>query len=119
MVGLIMIPLFAMLIHNRFVNGHYHRLPSGQIVYHYHPYQQQADAEAETSGSPYAGHHHSSLDFSLISVFTGAELFVGLVFLFIGFVLAQWVRKFVFSAILFLNRFKVRYSDPRAPPSLA
>ena len=114
---MIMIPLFVLLIHNRFVNGHYHRLPNGQVVYHYHPYA--ASTTGGSTGSPFAAHHHTTLDFSIITSIFGGEIFVGLVFLFAGFLLIQQIHRLIIQVCLFFNRLKVRYSDSRAPPCIA
>lgn len=112
-VGLIMIPLMALLIHNRFANGHVHKLPNGEVIYHYHPYDK---GETSSEKDPLSRHHHNNLDYSIISMIAGGEFFYGFIFAFTGFILTRYFRKFSRFFIHFLNRLQVRYADPRAPP---
>lgn len=45
---------------NSNLNQHYHKLASGSIVKHAHPYKK------EHSGVPFQSHHHSSFEFLLL-----------------------------------------------------
>ncbi|MGM0613553.1 MAG: hypothetical protein ACQESM_08605 [Bacteroidota bacterium] len=112
-VGLIMIPLIALLIHNRFANGHFHKLADGEVVYHYHPYDK---SETSSESDPLSRHHHNALDLSIISMIAGGEFFYGFIFAFAGFILTRYLRKVGRFLTHFLNRFQLRYADPRAPP---
>ncbi|MFO8086542.1 MAG: hypothetical protein R6T91_01885 [Bacteroidales bacterium] len=113
LLGLLLIPLMAFLIHNRFANGHYHHLPNGEVVYHYHPYHKADQAGSE---EPFAGHQHSKMDFLMIALFFGGEfiflfgvLLLGLNNLALVRVLIRWVPHYT-------KRFRFDYSDSRAPP---
>ncbi len=114
-VGLLMIPFFVLFLHNRFANGHYHYTPDGDVVYHSHPFQKSVDTSSDT---PFANHHHSTVDFSMIAMITGGDLFAGLVFVFAAFILNRFPQRCIRVADICVSRFKIRYSDSRAPPSL-
>ena len=108
-----MIPLMALLIHNRIANGHYHILPDGEVVHHYHPYDK---SESGSSDSPFAGHHHSAVDFNIIAMITGGVIFWGFVFTFFGFLIAENFQKILQRLHYFLPRLFNSYADARAPP---
>ncbi|MFO8054769.1 MAG: hypothetical protein R6U19_06350 [Bacteroidales bacterium] len=112
-VGLIMIPLMALLIHNRFANGHFHQLANGEVIYHYHPYDK---SETSSETNPISGHHHNALDLSIIAMIAGGAFFFGFIFIFHGFILTRHLHKFGRFLTHLFNRLKVRYADPRAPP---
>lgn len=114
-MGLLLIPLMAFLIHNRFANGHYHHLPNGDVVYHYHPYHKADQAGSE---EPFAGHQHSKMDFLMIALFFSAEFA-----LLMGAILLSFTHRALQSVFFpwvshFSKRFRFNYSHSRAPPAI-
>jgi len=49
------------LVFNSAVNGHYHKLANGDIVYHSHPFK-----HSESSNSPFEEHRHNRTELLLI-----------------------------------------------------
>jgi len=58
----ILLPAILYLYYNAAINGHYHKLSDGEIVYHAHPYQHQT-----SNNSPFENHHHSDYEYSVLA----------------------------------------------------
>ncbi|MCK4407019.1 MAG: hypothetical protein KAV44_05035 [Bacteroidales bacterium] len=50
------------LYFNQASNGHYHKLPNGEIVHHAHPYNHQNNNE-----SPFEDHKHSKSEYFILA----------------------------------------------------
>ena len=59
----ILLPAIFLLYFNQVNNGHYHKLPNGEIVYHAHPFHHQDNHE-----SPFENHHHSESEYIILAL---------------------------------------------------
>ena len=78
----IIIPVFLIIVFsfltNNIVNQHFHKLSSGQIVKHAHPYNE------ENSGTPFQKHHHSSSELLFLEQMSNTVFWVCLFFAFMA-----------------------------------
>ncbi len=103
----LMIGILGMLIANKAIFTHSHRLSDGTVIEHAHPYDKSNDSE------PYKSHHHTNVE---LLFFQNLEILSLIVFLiFISFTLAKRaiysfyiVKRYIASCIFFYNG--------RAPP---
>lgn len=58
-VPLVMLAMASFVVNSN-LNQHYHKLDSGSIVKHAHPYNK------ENAGIPFQSHHHSTFEFFLL-----------------------------------------------------
>ncbi len=58
----LLLPAIFCLYFNQAINGHYHKLPNGEIVYHAHPYHHQ-----NNNGSPFENHKHSKSEYFILA----------------------------------------------------
>jgi len=76
----VMVLIIICFLANSNVNQHYHKLASGYVVKHAHPYKK------ENSGVPFQSHHHSSSEFFLLdSLSIALCTFVSIVLVFLLF----------------------------------
>lgn len=58
-IGIILIVSAMLSIYNLGFNGHYHKMPNGAMVMHYHPYNDNST----NTNTPFKKHTHSEVDF--------------------------------------------------------
>ena len=68
----ILLPAIFLLYFNKVNNGHYHKLPSGEVVYHSHPYQHQ-----NNNKSPFENHHHSKSEYIIFALLSNPLVLLG------------------------------------------
>ena len=68
----ILLPAFFCLYLNQVFNGHYHKLPNGEIVYHAHPFQHQNNNE-----SPFENHRHSESEYIILALLSNPLVLLG------------------------------------------
>ncbi|MBE9480625.1 MAG: hypothetical protein IMY69_02895 [Bacteroidetes bacterium] len=59
----LLLPAIFGLFFNQATNGHYHKLPNGEIVHHSHPYHHQDNHE-----SPFENHPHSESEYFILAL---------------------------------------------------
>lgn len=59
----ILLPAIFCLYFNQASNGHYHKLPNGEIVHHAHPYHHQNNNE-----HPFEDHQHSKSEYFILAL---------------------------------------------------
>ncbi len=96
-------PAVIFLFLNSAINGHYHRLADGKIIYHAHPFNKKAESSVPFNSN----HHHSKLQLTIISLVTkvfysGILSFLLLVAITLPFIILikQAVDKVFYSAFL-------------------
>jgi hypothetical protein len=60
---ILLFPALSWLFINNSINGHSHRLKSGYIIYHAHPYKKD-----NTGKSPFQSHNHSNRELFLLDL---------------------------------------------------
>ena len=90
--GKALIPFFiailACFIANSSLNWHFHKLPTGIVVEHAHPYQKSK------SGVPFQNHNHNSFEFFFLSQISIAVFtFTILVFIFSNLIFSTGFKK--------------------------
>jgi len=105
----LMVIILCLMITNKAVYTHVHKMPDGSIVYHAHPFHKT------DSTSPYATHQHTTLEFFF---FENLYIFLPLILLFLAVISVSKRKKYeLINVENFINDYKLCLSD-RAPPSL-
>lgn len=65
-VSVLFIPIIVGITISSVLNGHYHKLPDGEVVYHSHPYKE----DTSPSDSPFQKHHHTPSEYFLFQQLT-------------------------------------------------
>ena len=110
LVTIIMIGLFGMLLTNKAIFMHVHKLEDGSIVVHSHPYN------TSDNTTPYKTHHHSKTELLFIQSLELLLLFIlATVFFHAGIRQFKVISKIKdFYLIQYFNLFQ-----ERAPPSFS
>src|SRR6056297_914430 len=58
----VMLPIICWVFFNSIHNGHFHKLPSGEIIYHSHPHHD----DNQSSSDPFNKHNHTKAQFVII-----------------------------------------------------
>lgn len=78
----IIIPVFLIVVifflTNETINQHFHKLSSGQVVKHAHPF------ERDSTGNPFQEHHHSSSELLLLEFMSGTVFWIYLAIILIA-----------------------------------
>lgn len=108
---IIIIPAICWLFINSFINGHYHKLNNGEIVYHCHPFTHN-----KNNTSPFEDHRHTESE-----CFFLAQISNPLVILFLFLILIGQFITLCIDIILYRYSYHVMKSffydnNYRAPP---
>ncbi len=106
-VVLVLIGVMGMLIANKAVFLHTHKLSNGVVIEHAHPFDKSNDSK------PYKTHHHSNAAFYL---FTNLEILFLVLFLSFAFVLFVKKEQFLFESKVRYNSIGKSQKKGRAPP---
>jgi hypothetical protein len=101
---------FFLNSYNAFINGHYHRLLDGQIIFHAHPYEKQT-----TDSNNFPVHSHSKiqlLNYELLTTLLFAFLIVIIIFHF-NFIKTNTVE---IVQLLLHFFYIIRFHFRRGPP---
>lgn len=111
-ISLLLIPLVVGIGINYIQNGHYHKLPGGEVVQHAHPYEKDTSAP----DSPFQKHHHTSFEYFLFDQLTNESYLPvnELAFLNIPFTDGELLEP-LYIVHYFSSRIS-HYSSPRGPP---
>ena len=111
-ISLLLIPLIVGIGINYIKNGHFHKLPDGEVVQHAHPYKK----DTSPPDSPFQKHHHTSSGYFLFNQLTPQPYIPseGLSLLDVSFVIEEIIQP-VYQ-IHFNQWYIYLYSSPRAPP---
>jgi len=73
---ILLFPAISWLFINSAINGHYHKLNNGEIIYHCHPYKHD-----KNKNSPFEDHHHTESECLIIAQISNplVSLFVFLI----------------------------------------
>lgn len=108
----IIIPATVWLVINSTVNGHYHKLQDGKIIYHCHPFKHY-----ENNKSPFEDHHHSKSEYFILDQISHT-LALFSVFL-ISYLITFTYKKINCFRVLILPSKKYFFSrNYRSPPVL-
>ena len=107
----ILLPAIAWIIINSFINGHYHRLPNGEIIYHAHPYDKHQDENL-----PIKSHHHTKIEYILLCLIANPVFLLTSSFIALCVFLqsSNQIKSF-YSFVITLKEFH-NLQNPRAPP---
>ncbi len=109
--SVLLIPIVALLFYNQVANWHFHKLPSGYIVEHAHPY-----SKSQKSDSNFPKHSHTELELIVLAIlYTTVSLLVLVIpFAFAGqFIVKEVVTQYSFC----LHKSSNRLADSlRGPP---
>ncbi len=114
-ISRVLIPVFLVLIcfyiTNETINQHYHKLSSGIILSHSHPYHENNDA-----GVPFKNHNHSSGEFIVLQLIS-TTLFWFCILIFLLAPILFVFKKHTFQIIiLFRKRDLYFLRNYHAPP---
>lgn len=106
-VVLILIGVMGMLIANKAIFLHAHKLSNGVVIEHAHPFDKSNDS------GPYKSHHHSNAEFSLLS-----NLEILFLVLFLTFAFGLFIKKeqSLFKTKVRYNLIGISLKKGRAPP---
>ena len=68
--ALLLIPAMLWLFFNASANWHYHKLPTGEVVKHSHPFSPSPN---NNTPSPFQGHEHSAQEFSCLDQYANPD----------------------------------------------
>jgi hypothetical protein len=102
-----MIGVMGMLITNKAVFLHVHKLEDGTIIVHAHPYDKSNDSK------PYKSHHHSNAEFLF---FQNLEILFLIVFLTLALIAYVKKGKISFKLITENTLICINLHKGRAPP---
>ena len=107
LITLFMIGLMTMLITNKIVFTHIHKLDDGTIVEHAHPYNKTDDS------APFKTHHHSNAE---LLFFHNLNILFLVAFIALGVVLPVKKKKISFHLKLAHTLSHINLHKERAPP---
>jgi hypothetical protein len=108
---ILIFPFISWLFINSYINGHYHKLNNGEIIYHCHPFKHN-----KNNTSPFEDHHHTKSEFFILAQISN-PLFILSIFLIL---LGQFIHsccEIIFAGNLFLLLRSYFYNkNYRSPP---
>lgn len=114
-ISKILIPAFLVIIlcyvANATMNQHYHKLSSGVILSHAHPYQ-----NSDNTGIPFKDHSHSSAEFIFLEKISITVFWIYLIILFLTPLLFIFKTPAVPVIIYFRKRYLYFLRNYHAPP---
>ncbi len=93
---IIIFPAICWLLTNSIINGHYHKLDNGEIIYHCHPFKHN-----KNNNSPFEDHHHTESEFYIIAQISN-PIFILSVFLILIAQLLTLCSEIIISENLYL-----------------
>ncbi|MBA7529636.1 hypothetical protein ES705_21834 [subsurface metagenome] len=72
-ISILILPVVMLWFFNSVNNRHYHQVPDGSLITHFHPYQ-----KAVPNQGPVKSHNHSNAEFLFLSFFSNTILFLAL-----------------------------------------
>ncbi len=105
--ALLFLVITGMLVANKGIFMHAHKLEDGTVIFHSHPYNKSNDA------SPVKTHHHSKAEFCF---FHNTEILFFLTFLAVTLFLLPEKRKFITHFHLIFTPAYIHFKKSRAPP---
>ena len=109
----ILLPAIFLLYFNQASNGHYHKLPNGEIICHAHPYHHQNNDQ-----SPFENHPHSKSEYFILSLLSNL-LTLLCFFLVLANFIKIFCRKIEYKTNEIFPPYKYKYSNVyRGPPEL-
>ncbi len=111
-IFVLLVPLIAGITINSVVNGHYHKLSEGEVIYHSHPYNE----DTSPPDSPFQKHHHSPFEYFLFNQLTNESYIASEVISVLDVhLVSEEIERPVYS-IHDVASPVLLYSSPRAPP---
>ena len=106
-IAFLIIGVMGMLIANKAVFIHSHRLNDGTVIEHAHPYSKSTDSK------PYKSHHHTTAE---LLFFQNLEILFLIVFLTFSLIAFANKEKFSFKLITRHTLICINLNKGRAPP---
>lgn len=108
---ILLFPAISWLFINFAINGHYHKLSNGEIIYHCHPYKHD-----KNKNSPFENHHHTESECLVIAQISNplVSLFVYLIL--IGQFLLLCKEIIIIENLYILLRSYLYINNYRSPP---
>ena len=76
---ILLFPAISWLIINSTINGHYHKLDNGEIIYHCHPYKHN-----NNKNSPFEDHKHTESEYFIIAQVSNPVMLLFIFLILIG-----------------------------------
>ncbi len=110
---LLLIPAIVLLQVNSAINGHYHSLSDGMIIYHAHPY-----TPINNNNFPFQKHKHSKTEYALLQIISHfISLGGGFEQIYLFLLIPKKRIKYFFNYLFYLSYNKDNKSY-RAPPAV-
>lgn len=113
-VTFLTIPLLIAVMVNQSVNCHYHKLESGRVVAHAHPFSKSTDSPA----SPFQKHKHSQIQLFFLSHWFNLVVLFVIVGIFIPDSIFQGIAQYIPFYKRYRNVLAMGINGLRAPPSI-
>ena len=99
------------LIFNLSINGHYHKLYNGEIVYHCHPFQHN-----ESNNSPFEDHHHTKVQYLILSQISNPVALLSIFLVLLGLILHSYKEIRISRDLKLTLKKYFNTGNYRAPP---
>ena len=107
----IILPAIFWLMFNSITNGHYHRMQSGVVIYHSHPFIHNTN-----NNLPFENHHHSESEYFILAQISNPLTLLSVILISLGLFLLYYREiSFYKDLDLPINNFFFSYNN-RAPP---
>lgn len=108
---IILFPVICWLFINSFINGHYHKLYNGEIIYHCHPFKHN-----ENNNSPFEDHHHTESEYFILAQISNPLVLSSVFLIFIGQFLPLCNEIIISENLFLLLRSYFYNNNYRSPP---
>jgi hypothetical protein len=100
-----------MFLTNITINQHFHKLSSGQIIKHAHPYDKGKES------TPFQEHQHTSAELFLLEYLTSSPVCLMMFLLFLVPIFTLIERKTSLFSVTFISHLLSSLRNYRAPPA--
>jgi hypothetical protein len=110
---ILIFPAICWLFINSFINGHYHKLSNGEIIYHCHPFKHNN----KNNTSPFENHHHTKSEFFILAQISNPLFLMFVILILIGQLIHSCVEILVSENSILLLRNYFYNKNYRSPPA--
>jgi hypothetical protein len=104
-------PFICWYFINSFINGHYHKLSNGEIIYHCHPFK-----HSKNNTSPFEDHHHTKSEFFILAQISNPVFLLLVILILIGQFIHSCHEIIISRNLYFLLRSYFYNKNYRSPP---
>jgi hypothetical protein len=108
---ILIFPFVSWLFINSYINGHYHKLSNGEIIYHCHPFKHN-----KNNASPFEDHHHTKSEFFILAQISNPLFLLLAVLILIGQFIHAYSEIIVTRNIFILLKSYFYNKNYRSPP---